>query len=133
MAKGYSGKDHQAAVNWEEAQKNNTKDLSVKQMLNVVHKPDSSTYADEISNMSKERVNYMETLHFLAMQREALDKMPHYLAFMREKGVAIAPEHNHRHQLRKALGVLWGTISDEIRHVDAILASSYCLCVSLLL
>ena len=87
----------------------------VHKALGAVSERSTDTFQAELDGVSEDRVNYMETLHFLAMHRTSLQAISEHFEFMRKKGIKIAEEHNNRHQIRKALGTLWGTISDEVR------------------
>ena len=86
----------------------------VHKALGAVSERSTDTFQAELDGVSEDRVNYMETLHFLAMHRTSLQAISEHFEFMRKKGIKIAEEHNNRHQIRKALGTLWGTISDEV-------------------
>ena len=89
----------------------------LKQLLGVMSNVQPQLEQDEdiMEQVTDERVGYMEALHFLAKKHIALESMPDFLRFMRERGGPITEEHNDRHQIRKALGVLWGVLSDAVR------------------
>ena len=85
--KGYAGKDHRLSVEWANGQQAKEKqDIAhVHKALGAVSERSTDTFQAELDGVSEDRVNYMETLHFLAMHRTSLQAISEHFEFMRKK------------------------------------------------